>query len=135
MISDSIILAESDNYKITHSYEAVYLNFSNRKIYIGDFYGDPRGAIIDKNGKWLITFGEGLILYYLREPFLQYPQIDRNHQIQWWQWGRNNNQTIWIESMRQTDDSQIITNVEKDFEQYQYFDLNVENLTIVERQN
>ncbi len=51
MNSDTILLAESDKYKISLSYEIVYLNFSKRKIHIGDFYGDPYGAIIDKNEK------------------------------------------------------------------------------------
>jgi len=68
-------LAESENYKVTSEYESVYLEFKNsdrESIYIGDFYGDPTGAIISKGERYVAMSGYGIIIYKLNEPFAEF---------------------------------------------------------------
>lgn len=68
-------LAESANYKITAEFETVFLqlkNESQRKIVIGDFYGDPACAIISRDEKYAVIAGYGLIIYNLVKPFKAY---------------------------------------------------------------
>jgi hypothetical protein len=43
---------------------------SNEGIVIGDFYGEPSGALIDWAEKWCLVYGEHLLLYHLKPPFL-----------------------------------------------------------------
>ncbi|MFT8349133.1 hypothetical protein [Clostridium saccharoperbutylacetonicum] len=64
-------LAERWNYLITYEYETVYLYIknSNKKIVIGDFYGDSEVAIISRDESYCAIGGCGLIIYYLNELF------------------------------------------------------------------
>ncbi|KAB8145747.1 hypothetical protein F8S13_01310 [Chloroflexia bacterium SDU3-3] len=69
-------LAQSQRYRIYHEFEAVFLDTPDRKsIVIGDFYGGPTAAIIDRDERCCEVVGCGITLYYLRSPFQPY-QID-----------------------------------------------------------
>ena len=59
------ILARSENYEISHEFEAVFLCFSTTrpKVLIGDFYGEPAAAVIDEKERFVIMAGDGLIIY------------------------------------------------------------------------
>jgi hypothetical protein len=64
------ILAESKYYQVSHEFEAVFLSrkaysfaIPNSEIVIGDFYGDPTAAVIDRQERFVITVGYGLIIY------------------------------------------------------------------------
>jgi hypothetical protein len=57
------------------------------EIVIGDFYGDPKAAIIDLNERWCLQVGAGLILYWLRDPFLRYAYHCPSEQ--WWETHRS----------------------------------------------
>jgi hypothetical protein len=108
------ILTQSGRYLISNSYETVYLEFDNRKVCIGDFYGDPEGAIIDKNETWVCIYGAGLILYYLKEPFSEY-NIGRNKtQTQWKEWGCKGKNIIWIKNIHQVNDHTLQIEYEAD---------------------
>ncbi len=91
------MLAQSAHFTITHEYEVVWLKRPRkRRIIIGDFYGDPTGAIIDSQERWCLMFGAGIILYYLRPPFQQY----HYHQTtdQWLEFHRDRENLWFIEN-------------------------------------
>lgn len=98
-------LAESKHYKIVSEYETVELIFkdSDRKIRIGDFYGDPEGAFIDVNEKFCVMYGCGIIIYFIREPFEEYRYcIDTE---QWNEYGRDPKNILWVEDAKQIDEN------------------------------
>jgi hypothetical protein len=106
-------LAESKNFVIMNEYEKVFLVFknSNRKICIGDFYGDPQDAIISNNECFCVMVGCGLIIYYLHEPFEEYRyNVSTN---QWEELFRENGKTWWIEDVKNVDESTILISVEE----------------------
>ena len=88
------VLASSDQFRILHEYETVWLEAEGRgRIVIGDFYGDPKMAIIDAGERWCVIGGCGLIIYFLQEPFdhyayneisTQYREVGRAHPNIWW---------------------------------------------------
>ena len=100
-------LAESKHYKIYNEYENVIMEIkeTNRKILIGDFYGDPHMAIISEDEKVCVMCGCGVIIYFLKEPFREY-----DYHVQadpWKEWGRNKAKEIWVESVRYIDNEII----------------------------
>ena len=68
------VLAQSNKYIISYEYETVFLKFidKDRKIIIGDFYGDPKTAFISSDESYCVIGGRGLIVYFLNEPFIEY---------------------------------------------------------------
>ena len=90
-------LAESKHYIIESEYETVYLynkEDSSRTV-IGDLYGDPEGAVIDKNERFAVIYGEGVIIYRLRPPYQEYLRCTVSPQ--WIEIGRDDN-VMWVES-------------------------------------
>lgn len=74
-------LAQSQRYRIYHEFEVVFLDTPERRgIVIGDFYGDPAAAIIDRDEQWCVVDGCGITLYYLRSPFQPYAISQRSPQ-------------------------------------------------------
>jgi hypothetical protein len=99
-------LAQSKNYKVEHEYETVILSAKdNRKIVIGDFYGDPAVAIIDRDERWCAVGGCGLIVYWLEEPFAAYRY--RHSSPQYFELRRYQPDIWWIESIEQGGPSEI----------------------------
>lgn len=106
------ILAESKNFVVINEYEKVFLNFKsrNRKIYIGDFYGDPQAAAISKNESFCVMIGCGLVIYYLHEPFEEYSYNVSTKQ--WKELFRESGEEWWIEEVEIIDNSTIMFTVE-----------------------
>lgn len=99
-------LAESKNFKVVSEFEVVTLvrksgSFSNMRdnIIVGDFYGDPAGAVILENEKFVLSFGAGLILYQLTEPFEPYEYGKRS--LQWIEKFREPEDIWWIDKAQQ----------------------------------
>lgn len=105
-MDSKIILAESEHYVVLSEYETVYLVDKTIKteIMIGDFYGDPKGAFIDSNEHFVVMYGCGLIVYFLRPPFEKYTYNTQTKQ--WFEIGRNE-PVMWIEEALQTSDNEI----------------------------
>lgn len=103
------ILAQSNKYIISHEYEVVSLNFTNeyRKIVIGDFYGDPEIAIISSDESYCVIGGCGLIVYYLKEPFIEFEYNKKTEQ--WKEIFREKNDIWWISSIEKSSSAQLIT--------------------------
>lgn len=95
-----IELAHSNNYRILHEFETVWLlSVGRENVVIGDFYGDPQVAVIDEDEKWCAVAGCGLIVYFLREPFLEYRY---NLQVgQYLEFGRTVGAEWWIDHIEQ----------------------------------
>jgi len=94
-------LAQSTNYLVEHEYETVFLKTGdNRTTVIGDFYGDPEVAIIDKAERWCAMAGCGLIVYWLNEPFTEYHY--QTPSSQYFELNRYLPDIWWIESIDQT---------------------------------
>ena len=94
------ILAESDNYMIVNEYETVMLiiKASQKKVVIGDFYGDPDIGIISEDETICAMAGCGVILYFIKEPFIEWEYHKCN--TQWIEWGREIGKEIWVDNIR-----------------------------------
>lgn len=102
-------LTESNNYSVDYEYEKVFLTVkkNQKRILIGEFYGDPYTALISENESFCAIGGEGLIVYYLHEPFDEYKGDDIESN-QYMIWGREDNEnTIWIENIKLLNERQI----------------------------
>ena len=102
------IIAESKNYIIKGTYEDASLirkSDGSRKTCVGDFYGDPADGIIDKNEKFCVTVGCGVIVYKLREPFEEYMYDTITDQ--WYEFGRGPENIEWIEEVKQISDDEV----------------------------
>lgn len=107
------ILAESENLLVKNEYEKVFLIFksNSRKIYIGDFYGDPQAAVISNDESFCVMVGCGLIIYYLQEPFEEFGYNISTRQ--WKELFRESGKEWWIEDVELVDDSTIMFTVEE----------------------
>ena len=97
------LLAESEHYYIVSRYEEVYLySKADGSVIarVGDHYGDPESALIDRGERFCVSVGCGYIVYYIREPFLPYEYGKET--AQWSEAGRGPDDILWIESVRQT---------------------------------
>lgn len=101
-----ITLAESEHYVVINEYETVSLidKITHEKTIIGDFYGDPEGAIIDSNERFVVMYGCGLIVYFLRTPYEEYTYNKKT--TQWFEIGRYE-PVMWIKNVLQINDRDI----------------------------
>ena len=99
-------LAQSENYVVEHEYETVFLSSKNKRLLvIGDFYGDPEVAVIDRDEKWCAMGGCGVIVYWLEEPFSPY-QYDISRS-QYFELHRTKSDIWWIEAIKQLGPNEI----------------------------
>lgn len=100
------LLAENEKIKIVGEYEETFFinKKSKSKILIGDFYGDPQVAIIDKKEKFCAIGGCRLIIYYLSNPYESYSYEKQT--LQWKEMFRDGKE-VWVEDIKQVDDSTI----------------------------
>ncbi len=119
----NVIIAESENYAVKREYEYCDLVFKseNRKyVFIGYFYGDPDFAMIDKNEKFVVMGGCGLIVYLLQEPFETYKDGQEN--AQWVEIGID--QGEYYDAVEQIDNDTIIcTTADGEKREYRISDL------------
>lgn len=99
------LLAKNAHYTIQSEFETVFLLHPAGQTVIGDFYGDPTAAIIDRRERWCALAGCGLILYYLKEPFEPYEYNCSTRQ--WVEFHRTPPDEWWIESVRQEGENMV----------------------------
>ena len=123
------ILARSSRYTISHQYETVFLSRPDGETtIIGDFYGDPEAAIIDRKERWCVVAGAGLILYRFREPFT--PYVYDVETEQWWEAHRTEPDRWSIEALYQVDDDALRFVVDPYERNAGVYELNTETLAI-----
>lgn len=123
------ILAENKNLSVTKEYEKVFLSLknSNRKICIGDFYGDPQTVAISNDESFCVMGGCGLIIYYLHEPFEEFKYNTATSQ--WKELFRENGKEWWIEDVEILDDITIMFTVEEtDIENGGRYRMNIDSI-------
>lgn len=124
------VLARSEHYTILHEYETAVLDCPcGTRVAVGDFYGDPEAAVIDYNEKWVVIVGCGIILYWLREPFMPY-QYDRTAS-QWWEAHRSPPDEWWIEAVYQVSDNTVRFVVDPLAPAAGVYELDVESQSVV----
>ncbi len=93
------VLLQNDNYIITHEFEVVSLTIKKvgKEVVIGDFYGDPTSAFISNDESYCVVGGCGIIIYYLKEPFIEFEYNKVSEQ--WKEVFRNPNDIWWIDNI------------------------------------
>ncbi|GAA0765894.1 hypothetical protein LRH25_08775 [Ideonella azotifigens] len=125
-------LAHSARFRLSHEYETVWLMREGaRPTEIGDFYGDPHTAIIDRGERWCAVGGNGLIVYFLEEPFEAY-QPGRPS-AQYFELGRKERDTWWVERIQQTGPWEIQVLLETGLTQHISFERTSEGCAFVVR--
>ena len=100
-------MCESEHYVVLSEFESVFLYIKDKtkRILIGYFYSDPEIARISPDERFCIMGGEGIIVYYLDEPFAEYSGLPSE---QWMEWGRDDPENImWVESIRILDATHV----------------------------
>ncbi len=104
------VLAQNEKYIVWNEYETTYLTIKDegKVVTIGDFYGDPSCAMIDRNNRYCVVAGCGVIIYYFNEPYLPYRYNYTTEQ--WTEFYRDGN--FWIKSVHQIDYNHILITFE-----------------------
>ncbi len=112
----NVIIAESENYAILREYEYCDLIFKKKNresVFVGYIYGDPDFALIDKDEKFVVMGGCGLIVYLLQEPFESYCyEDDKFKNTQWVEIGLEIGQEEYYKAVEQINDDTIICTTE-----------------------
>lgn len=101
------ILAGSEHYAVVREYEDCYLMFkdmSRRSVSVGNFYGDAEFALIDRNERYVVTGGCGIVIYFLHEPWDEY--MNGKQTDQWIEIGTGEAE-IYYDTVRQISDTMI----------------------------
>ena len=77
-------LCRQGDYRIEHEYEAAWLAWPGGRLPIGEHYGDPTCALIDPDGAWCLTAGEGVIICRFTPRLSERDQPKRFEQIELW---------------------------------------------------
>lgn len=107
MISDNDIIARSAHYAVVREYEDCFLMFKDtdkKQLLIGCFYGDAEFALIDRNERFVVMGGCGIIIYFLREPWDLYSSSKETDQ--WIELGRGDTD-MYYDAVRQISDTEI----------------------------
>lgn len=129
------ILAQSKNYKLFKECEDAQLEGLGIKDYVtvGDFYGDVTCACIDEQEKWCISGGNGLVIYTIAEPFLNYTYEQDNQKLQWKELGRNKQTWLWPETIYQVEND-VVRIVIDVYSKYKgVYDLNIKTLELLKK--
>ena len=106
--SSNWTIAESEHYIVKGDYESsnLYRKSDGKRVAgIGHFYGDPEAGIIDKNEKFCVVVGCGVIVYRIKEPFQEY-DYDKESE-QWYEFGRGPENIYWVDEVQQIGDTTV----------------------------
>ena len=100
-------IAESEHYAVVRECEDCYLMFkdmSRKSVSVGDFYGDAEFALIDRNERFVVMGGLGIIIYFLRAPWNSYSYDKKT--AQWIELGRGEKE-MYYDAVKQKGDTVI----------------------------
>lgn len=109
------MLAQSEHYYVIGSYEEVVLYRKEGDVFvssIGHHYKYPAAAMIDKDEKYCISVGSGVIVYKLKDPFKIYQYNEKTDQ--WYEFGRGPENVDWIKDVVQVSDFEVELTDEND---------------------
>ena len=126
------LLAQSKNYKLFCAYEEAQLEGAHidGHIIVGDFYGNVECACIDQNEKWCVTGGNGLIIYQLKAPFIEYRY---NYKTEQWKELWRSDDDWYPEVIYQIEENIIRIVIDVFSKAKGVYDLNIETLELIKR--
>jgi hypothetical protein len=85
------LLYRSTNFTVRGSYETVFVEgrHLSQAVSVGDHYGYPSAAAINRTERWCVSVSEGLIAYRLEAPWREYEGSSDEFPDQWWEYGRD----------------------------------------------
>ena len=124
------LLAESPGFEVRSEFESVWVLRKGRgeKVVIGDMYGDPECAVIDKDGAWCVVAGHGLLVYRLCEPFA--PRGEEGPSEQWSEFGSDPDDSWWVSEVVQVDERTVRFTVDAGDEHAGVYVLDVDSMTV-----
>lgn len=128
------ILAKSSHYTLYGAYEEAQLEgpHIDGHVVVGDFYGSADCGCIDRNEKWCISAGNGLVIYFLEAPYQRY-SFD-TETAQWKELWREAKDSDWYpEVIYQTEDNEVRMVIDIFSNSKGVYDLNIETLEITKR--
>lgn len=123
------LLTQSGNYKLYGDFEEAQLEGPGivGHIVVGDFYGSADCGCIDKNEQWCVSGGNGIVIYRIKEPFINY-QFDYKTD-QWRELFREPKDKDWYpEVIYQIEDNIVRMVIDIFGEARGVYDLNIETL-------
>lgn len=101
-------MAESHKYEVLAEYETVTLKIkeTGKEVVIGDFYGDVEKVVISEDESFCVMVGEGVIVYFLKEPFYEYSTEKCANQ--WIEYKRDMKNLVWFIDVFINNNSEII---------------------------
>ena len=126
------VLSASDSYKLFFRYEAATLEGSNfeEPLVVAEYRGEC--GCIDFHEKWVVTGGEGIIIYYLQEPYE--PHSLESESAQWKTlWYPDKSLSMYPEAIVQVDDETVRVLIDVNSENAGVYDINVYSLEVTKR--
>jgi hypothetical protein len=109
------ILAEQDGLRLVNDFEAVFIEGAGvPNVVVGDHYGDPDGGIIDRNGAWVASFGEGVQVYRIAKPYTPYTRDAESGQWVTWDVPKDLGRGMYVAGVRQDLNGLLVVSVEGD---------------------
>ena len=106
------LLDERDGLRLVHEFETVVLEGADApNLVVGDHYGDPIGGLIDREGRWVASFGEGVQVYRISKPFTPYSRDTDSGQWVTWDAPQDLGYKRHIDGVCQEDDGRLLVSV------------------------
>ena len=109
------LLDERDGLRLIHEFETVFLEGASvPNLVVGDHYGDPIAGLIDRDGSWVASCGEGVQVYRIAKPFDGYQRDIDSGQWVTWSPPQDLGYHLEVDAIRQTDDGHLVVSVAGD---------------------
>lgn len=128
------ILAKSNNYTLYGVYEEAQLEGLgiDGHVVVGAFYGSADCGCIDRNEKWCISAGNGLVIYSLEAPYQSYKFDTKT--TQWRELWRGIKDSGWYpEIIYQIEDNEVRIVIDIFSNAKGVYDLKIETLEVTKR--
>jgi len=108
-----MLLFRSRNFTVRSAWEVVTLQGRHlpRDLYVGDHYGGPEAGVIDREERWCVTVGCGVIVYRLAPPWDEYVGIETP---QWWDYGNDPSDILSLVSVTHVDGDRFLCTSDPD---------------------
>ena len=125
-----LLLSASENYRLYWCHEEAQLEgVKENRIVVGYFSGQVECGCIDYHEKWIVTGGNGIIIYYMNKPYRNY---EYGHEgLQWKElWREKENKDWWPEVIFQTDERTVRVLMDINANAAGVYDIDVYDLSI-----